>query len=83
MLVIIQTDDARFDPAKLSPYTAAKAADIRRAVIDNLPHLERVIAIMSEPEARAMMKLHEAIKLGLDVGDVLRPPPDYVPPTRD
>lgn len=77
-LVLIDTDDPRildFDPS-----TAEKAAEIRAAVVENLPRLTRVIAIMPEFESRAMMMAHDFALENSGLGRVLRPPKGYVAP---
>ena len=75
--------DEAIDRARSSG-RASEFAAVRRAVVDVLPRdLERVIAVFPVEAARAVMLLHEAVgeELGADLA--IRPPPDYVPPTRE
>lgn len=50
-MVVLETDDVRIRPC-------ADTAGLRSAVVAALPGLSRVIAIMSEPEARLMIGAH-------------------------
>lgn len=50
-MVVLETDDVRVCPF-------ADATLLRSAVVEALPSLSRVIAIMSEPEARLMIGAH-------------------------
>lgn len=80
VMVIIETDDPRLAiPPDLSTVRATKA--FRQAVIENLPKLTRVVAVMPEEEARFMMTVHMAAAefAGHEDG-VIRPPPEYHAP---
>lgn len=81
VMVLIETDDPRLDPAIVNNSTPAKTAALRRAVIDNLPNLTRVVMVMPEEHARLMAIAHDyaAQAAGLEPN---YPPPGYVPPTR-
>jgi hypothetical protein len=79
--VLIETDDPRLDLTRISVATAAQAAALRRAVIENLPKLTRVVSVMSEQEARLMHYAHRLVAQAADV-EIMHPPKDYVPPTR-
>jgi hypothetical protein len=81
VMVLLETDDKRLDPERLDVSTAAKAAAIRKAVIDNLPHLTRVVMVLPEETAKLMSAAHNiaAREAGFHPQ---RPPFDYVPPSR-
>lgn len=84
VMVLIETDDPRLNIDHISVSTAKAAAQLRQAVIDNLPKLTRVVVLMSEEEARLMSAVHRAAIESLGKkGKVHRPPSDYVPPTRE
>lgn len=78
VLVLLETDDPQLLRPDVS--TAEAAASFRPAVIDNLPKLTRVVAAMSEFESRLMILAHESAKKSSGLGEVLRPPEDYVSP---
>lgn len=86
VLVQIETDDPRLDPSSDMVATAERTALVRQAVIDNLPNLTRLIAVMPIEHSRLLMMLHEAHvediakRLGTTGGAFVRPPRDYVPP---
>lgn len=82
VLVLLETDDPRLDPDKLDNSTASKAAAVRRAVIENLPKLSRVVVVMPEEAAQMMMGLYDYMVREMG-GETNPPPPGYVPPTRD
>lgn len=81
-LVLIETDDPRLFPENVDVARPAKAAALRKAVIDNLPKLTRVVMVMEEETAQLMCAAHDiaARESGLTVN---RPPAGYIPPTRD
>jgi hypothetical protein len=82
VVVLIETDDPRIGPENMS--TAGDVARMRKAVIENLPRLTRVVAVMPEEMAGMMMEAHEmAMSLAGAESLLHRPPADYVPPTRD
>jgi hypothetical protein len=84
VMVQIETNDPRLDPANISVATARSTEIVRVAVLANLKRVTRVIAVLPVFHAKALMALHEAMGeqlLGEKMSD--RPPPDYVPPTRD
>jgi hypothetical protein len=76
-LVLIEMDPDTFDVS-----TAGSTAALRKAVLDNLCNATRLVAVMTEDEARLMMAAHEAGLRALG-GEINRPPADYIPPTRD
>jgi hypothetical protein len=81
--VVIETADPRLDPETIDASTAAKARDLRAAVISNLPGLTRVVAVMPVELAELMHHAHaEAVKAaGVDPMSVLSAPPeDYTTP---
>lgn len=80
VMVLIETDDPRFDID--SHLTVKTAAQLRQAVIDNLPKLTRVILACDEEEARLMIHAHRVAmdELGIEYN---LPPAHYVPPTRE
>lgn len=82
VLVILETDDPRLDPDALDVSTAKSVAEMRRAVVDNLPRLSRVVMVTHEDTARLMCMAHDEVArmFGRPNGF---PPRNYVPPTRD
>lgn len=82
VICLIETDDPRIDPEKMR--SAGDVARMRKAVIENLPKLTRIVAVMPEELARLMVSAHD-IAMSLSGADSLihRPPAGYVPPTRD
>lgn len=84
VMVLIETDDPRLDPHHIDSSTAKNAAELRRAVIENLPKLTRVVMVMPEEAARLMAYAHRAALEATGQKDkISRPPSDYVPPTRE
>jgi hypothetical protein len=86
VMVQIETDDPRLAPSADMVATAERAKEVRQAVIDNLPRLTRLIAVLPEEHARLLMMLHEAHGKELakhtgTSGAFVRPPADYKPPT--
>lgn len=81
-LVLIETDDPRLFPENIGVESAAKTAGLRKAVLDNLPKLTRVVAVMDEETARLMALVHQLASKGAGL-DRVTPPAGYVPPTRD
>jgi hypothetical protein len=79
--VLIETDDPRIDPGKLQ--TVSGVAAMRRAIIENLPKLTRVVAVQPEEEARLMFAAHDMACRESGLLGITRPPADFVPPTRD
>jgi hypothetical protein len=81
----IETNDPRLAEDAISVDTARDSARLRRAVLQHLPKdVTRVIAVFPVEHAEMLMLLHEAVGkelMGEPVAD--RPPPDYVPPTRE
>jgi hypothetical protein len=77
-LVILETDDPRLDPDGVSVSTVAGTSDLRRAVIENLPNLTRVVMLMTEPAARLLTDASKASGISVNY-----PPRGFVPPTRD
>lgn len=70
------------DPEKIDVSTAAGTAGLRKAILDNLCNVRRVVAVMTEEEARLMCEAHDAALRAIG-GMIRRPPADYVPPTRE
>jgi hypothetical protein len=83
VMVLIETEDSRLFPENIDVSTAANTARLRRAVIENLPLVTRIVAVMGEEEARLMMAAHHHAMRQSGADKLFRPPPDYVPPTRD
>ena len=84
VLVQIETNDPRLDPDTINVSTARATAALRAAVLANLKRITRVIAVMPIEQARAITLLHEGLgELLLNEMLADRPPPDYIPPTRD
>jgi hypothetical protein len=84
VMVQIETNDPRLDPDNICVGTVRDTAALRVAVLANLKRLTRVIAVFPPEHAKALMLLHEAMGeelTGEQMAD--RPPPDYIPPTRD
>jgi hypothetical protein len=70
------------DPETIDVSSAGSTAALRKAVLDNLCNTTRLVAVMTEDEARLMLAAHDAGLRAIG-GAVNRPPADYVPPTRD
>jgi hypothetical protein len=86
VMVQVETDDPRLTPAGLvaSVGSARGTQAMRDIVLSHLPGaVTRLIAVMPEHQARMLMMLHEAVGARLGDGPFVRPPPGYVPPTRD
>jgi hypothetical protein len=81
-MVLIETDDPRLFPENISVTTPAKAAALRKAVINNLPKLTRVVMVLEEETARIMCAAHDIASQAAGLDRVV-PPAGYVPPTRD
>lgn len=81
VICLIETDDPRIDPEKMR--SAGDVARMRKAVIENLPRLTRIVAVMPEELARLMMDAHNSVAEELGITSIHRPPAGYVPPTRD
>jgi hypothetical protein len=79
-MVLIETDDPRLKEPDRSVQTVGGAQAVRQAVIDNLPKLTRVIAIIPEEEARFMCMAHERAMAASGLGKFTRPPTEYVSP---
>jgi hypothetical protein len=82
VMVLIETDDPNLMPENVDVHTPARAARLRKAVMDNLPKVSRVVMVLEEDTARLMCAAHDlaAEAAGLSVR---RPPRSYIPPTRD
>jgi hypothetical protein len=88
VLLQVTTNDPRLTEAKLNAAMengrAGAFAAIRHAVLSRLPKdVERLVAVLPIEHMRALMLLHEAVGDELGAEPFGRPPPDYVPPTRD
>jgi hypothetical protein len=92
VILEIETSDPRLSPAIINDGmpSAKDVARTRRALLQRLPKdVQRVVAIFPVEHAKMLMMLHEAFgddiakKLGVDNDTFVRPPPDYVPPTRE
>lgn len=84
VMVLLETDDPRLFVENLDHAAPAATATLRKAVIDNLPNLTRLVLVTSEENARIMTQAHTAVMQELGFGDsVIRPPAGYVPPTRE
>jgi hypothetical protein len=70
------------DPETIDVSSAGSTAALRKAVLDNLCNTTRLVAVMTEDEARLMLAAHDAGLRAIG-GEIHRPPADYVPPTRD
>jgi hypothetical protein len=68
VMIVIETEDARLFPENMDNATVAATQALRAAVIDALPGLSRVVAVMDEEEARLMVSAHAmaARQAGLD-----------------
>lgn len=83
VLVVLETDDARLDPERVDVSTAAAAAATRRAVIENLPRLTRVVMVTTEEEARIICEALDFVMRWAGRDDLIaKPPKSYVPPDR-
>jgi hypothetical protein len=84
VIVEISTDDARLDPDNLDTSTVSAAAALRRAVLAAMPKdVTRVVMVAPVEVAKLMCLAHDAAVAETGHGSVHRPPPAYVPPTRD
>lgn len=81
-MVLIETDDPRLFPENIRVTTPAKASALRKAVIDNLPKLTRVIMVLEEETAQLMSAAHNIASQAAGLDRVV-PPAGYIPPTRD
>jgi hypothetical protein len=91
VMVVIETDDPRLTPEAVveAMTTASGVAGIRRVVLGHLPDdVTRVLAVMDQEQAELLMMMSEGVgrtvaqALGLR-HQVIHPPADYIPPTRD
>jgi hypothetical protein len=82
VMIQIDTNDERLNPHNISARTVADAAQLRRAVMDNLDDLSRVIVVMTIGTAEIITRAHAALMQERG-GRVEYPPKAYVPPTRD
>lgn len=62
--------------------SAAATARLRQAVIANVRRLTRVVMVTSEETARLICYAHDIASHAAGRGND-RPPPDYVPPSRE
>ena len=78
-LMVLETDHPLLDPGNIDVSSAKAAAELRRAVVDSLPDLTRVVAVLPLELAELMMQIHDraARDAGLAPG---YPPADYEPP---
>jgi hypothetical protein len=88
VLLQVTTNDPRLTEEKLASALESTSpgafAAIRHAVLSRLPKdVERLIAVLPIEHMRALMLLHEAVGDTLGADPFVRPPPGYVPPTRD
>ncbi len=84
IMLVVETDDPRLMPEALADWSAARVSRARAAVLAALPDaVTRVIAIMPVEQAQLLMMVHEAVGKEIGAPEPLRPPPSYVPPTRD
>lgn len=91
IVVELETDNPLLDPDKIDVSTVEAAQALRQAVVDSLPGLTRVMAVLPLGTAKLMMHAHEvasrakplvcAEEAGL-AHTVQRPPPAYRPPPR-
>jgi len=77
-LVLLHSDDPRLRDIDVS--TKAATASLRQAVIDALPSLTRVVAVLPESEARLMLRAHDIAVSEIAGGQVNAPPRDYIAP---
>lgn len=83
ILAIIDTDDPRLTPERISVETAQATAHLRQAVIDNLPRLDRIFAVMDEEAAEDLMALDRFLSAVTGDDGFHMPPDDYRPPRRE
>jgi hypothetical protein len=82
VIVLIETEDSRLFPEHVNVSTPRQTAQLRKAVLDNLSNVTRIVAVMSEDNARLMCAAHDAGMRA--IGELVPyPPKSYVPPTRD
>lgn len=81
VMVILETDNPVLDPETIDVSTIAGTVAVRRAVIDALPNLSRVVMVMPEEHARLMAAAHHIAATESGLADNIRqPPPDYRAP---
>lgn len=87
VLLVIRTDEPKLHEDAISGgmHDARSVAQVRRLVLKSLPHaVERVVAVMTVEEAQIMFMAREMALQEMNLTDLThRPPPDYVPPTRE
>ena len=96
VMLLVKTTDPRLTPKAIDEAmtTAGGVAGLRRVVLQHLPRdVSRLVAVIPTEHAQMLMMLHEAAgediaaylrKVGIETEAAFkRPPPDYVPPTRD
>jgi len=81
VIVLLESDDPVLEPKSLDVSTVDAVTKLRRAVVKALPKLTRVIAVMDEEQARAMMMAHQ-MAVTESGASVLWPPATYVPPKK-
>jgi hypothetical protein len=87
VMLVVETDDRALseDAIVTALRTAAGTARMRHNVLKSLPgSVQRLVAVFPEDHAQMLMMVHTAIGEDLTGEEQYeRPPPDYVPPTRD
>jgi hypothetical protein len=97
VMLQVETSDRRLTLEAIAEAvkTAGGMSRMRHAILQHLPNdVTRLIAVLPPKHAALLMMLHESVgsdiaemarAAGIPVGntDFVRPPADYVPPTRD
>lgn len=82
MVLLEEVTDPRLDPRHLNAMALdpSRPAVIREAILEALPKLTRVIAIMPPEHAQFMMQLADHVASEVTGEQPIRPHPDYKPP---
>lgn len=80
VMVQIETEDPRLDPGCINVSTAESTAELRRLVVENLPLMTRVVAVLDEETARLMVETHNRVCEKMGLPGVVRPPGSYQAP---
>lgn len=80
VMVELETDDPRLLADSIDVSTVQAVTRLRQAVVDALPGMSRLVAVMPVETARLMMAAHEHAVTVSGADAFVRPPAAYVPP---